>query len=133
MRIAPPLGPGLGLGLPVAHVPGTSVQQALTLHLVGTGAGVHEVIDDSGAGTTDPALLTPEDKKERAQLSLQIIKHPDDVSVCVGDPATFTVTAFPEAATSQWRKDGSPISGETSATLSIGATTAADDGSYDVG
>jgi hypothetical protein len=79
---------------------------------------VCEVIaDDSGTGTTDPALLTPRDKKERAQLSLQIIKSPEDVSICEGDPATFTVTAFPEAATYQWRKDGVDLSGENSSTL----------------
>jgi hypothetical protein len=131
MRIATLLGPGLGLGLLVANVPGTSVHQALKLHAVGSGAVCEVIADDSGTGTTDPALLTPEDKKERAQLSLQIIKSPEDVSTCEGDPATFTVTAFPEAATYQWRKDGVDLSGENASTLTINPALLADAGSYD--
>jgi plastocyanin len=90
----------------------------------------------SGAETTDPATLlvvpSSQDKTTQAQLSLQIYKQPDDVTVCVGDAATFSVTAFPEAATYQWRKDGTPISGETSASLTINPTSVADAGSYDV-
>lgn len=62
-----------------------------------------------------------------------ITDDPDPMTVCVGDPASFTVaaTAFVAPLAYQWRKDGFDISGATAATYAIGATTAFDGGVYD--
>lgn len=58
--------------------------------------------------------------------------HPAPQTVCVGDPASFTVTATGQAPLSyQWRKNTAPIGGATSATYNIPSVVAGDVGSYD--
>ena len=65
--------------------------------------------------------------------SAMIVDQPDSVTVVIGDPVTFSVTAVSSCPlTYQWRKDGVPIPGETSDTLSIPSTVAGDEGTYDV-
>ncbi len=44
---------------------------------------------------------------------------PDDLTVCAGEPATFTVTASGTDLTYQWRRDGADLDDETSSTLAI--------------
>ena len=67
-----------------------------------------------------------------------ITTQPVNQSVCLGSNATLTVVATGDALTYQWRKggviliNGGNISGATSATLTISATTANDAGTYDV-
>jgi len=53
-------------------------------------------------------------------------------SLCVGDPLSLTVSATYGAGTLgyQWHKNGSPLSGETTATFSIAAVTQADSGAF---
>lgn len=62
-----------------------------------------------------------------------ITDEPDALAVCVGDPASFSVTAtaFNGPLTYQWRKDGFDILGETASTYSIAATVSGDFGIYD--
>jgi glucose/arabinose dehydrogenase len=58
-----------------------------------------------------------------------ITTQPADVTVPVGAPASFGVTASGTAPLSyQWHRDGVAIPGATSRTLSLQATTLADDG-----
>ncbi|WP_158277465.1 immunoglobulin domain-containing protein [Opitutus sp. ER46] len=62
-----------------------------------------------------------------------IVTQPSAVTVTAGEPASFSVTAKGTAPLAyQWRKDSTPISGATTATLSIAHTVQGDAGSYDV-
>ena len=60
-----------------------------------------------------------------------ILAQPDAVKAAAGQPATFTakVAAYP-APTYQWFRNGTAISGATSATLKIDSVQAANAGSY---
>ncbi|VXC57843.1 DUF3500 domain-containing protein [Massilia sp. 9I] len=89
--------------------------------LGGCGSSSDDSSSSSSGGTTTvvaaPAIAT----------------QPAAVSVAAGAAASFTVSATGGGTLSyQWRKGGTAISGATSATYSIAATTAADAGSYDV-
>lgn len=58
--------------------------------------------------------------------------NPTNQSVCVGSPASFSVTANGSAPyTYQWRKNTVNIGGANSATYLIGSTVTGDAGSYD--
>lgn len=58
-------------------------------------------------------------------------QHPASQTVTTGDNVTFTATVNgTPAPTLQWYKDGQPISGKTSATLSLTKVQLADAGSY---
>jgi hypothetical protein len=63
-----------------------------------------------------------------------ITDDPDPVTACLGDPASFSVsaTAFLAPMAFQWRKNGVDIPGATGTTFSIGSTTVSDGGLYDV-
>ncbi len=62
-----------------------------------------------------------------------ITAHPVSQTVNGGESVTFTVSATgTPPLVFQWRKNGMPIPGGTSATLTIPSATAADQGAYDV-
>ncbi|WP_216746170.1 LamG-like jellyroll fold domain-containing protein [Paucihalobacter ruber] len=61
-----------------------------------------------------------------------ITNQPDDLDLCEGSTATFTVAASGSIAQYQWRKNGVNISGANSATLSLSNISPADIGNYDV-
>lgn len=61
-----------------------------------------------------------------------ITTQPTAQTVCAGANASFTVAATGTGLTYQWRKDGTAITGATSATYTITAATAANAGSYTV-
>ncbi|MER3463680.1 MAG: hypothetical protein C4329_03930, partial [Chitinophagaceae bacterium] len=61
-----------------------------------------------------------------------ITTQPVAIARCVGTTANFSVVASGTGLTYQWRKDGTNISGATSATLTLNNITAADAGNYDV-
>ena len=67
------------------------------------------------AYTGDPALLP------------QIVEPPADTVAGIGETATFTVVAT-GALTYQWQKNGVDLPGASSATLSFGPVSAADEG-----
>ncbi len=79
----------------------------------------------SGTGSVNVVIETG------AAISTQPLPQ----QVCEGQPATFTVAATGPGLTYQWRLNGSPVTGNasaTTATLSIPATTLAMAGDYDV-
>jgi autotransporter-associated beta strand protein len=58
--------------------------------------------------------------------------YPATQIVPVGQPASFSIIASGQDVKYQWRHAGTPITDATNATYSIGATTAGQDGDYDV-
>ena len=54
--------------------------------------------------------------------------QPQDVTVPVGNPATFTVEAAGSGLTYQWQRNGVNITGATGASYTIASTALADDG-----
>jgi hypothetical protein len=83
------------------------------------------VTNACGSATSAAATLTVND-------AATVASNPSNQTVCVDAPASFTVTASGTAPfTYQWRKGGVDIGGATSSTLSFGAATLADVGSYD--
>ncbi len=59
--------------------------------------------------------------------------QPTNRTVSVGQPASFSVTAIGQPnPTYQWRKNGTNLIGQTSATLNIASAKLADNGSYSV-
>ncbi|QYM79845.1 putative Ig domain-containing protein [Horticoccus luteus] len=90
------------------------------------------------------AMFTPEDSANYVSASLtreidvkliatQIITQPVSVVVVEGENAIFRVvaTGAPEP-TFQWQKDGTPLTGATSATLVLAAVSADDAGAFTV-
>ena len=71
--------------------------------------------------TSDEVALTVNDKTA-------ITTQPADDEVCEGDDATFSVDADGTNLTYKWYKDGTEISGETNATLTLSNVSASDDG-----
>jgi len=93
-------------------------------------AGSYDVIVSNSAGsvTSSAATLTVS-----TSGSPTITTQPTSQSVAVGASATFTVVATGSSTLSyQWRKDGTAISGATSASYAISSVASSDAGSYDV-
>lgn len=81
--------------------------------------------------TYNAALEVTELQIVRTSVAPSITTQPTDVVVAAGQDATFTVAATgAPAPTYQWQKDGTDISGATSATLTVSAAQPADAGSY---
>ncbi|GAB5559240.1 MAG: hypothetical protein SynsKO_08870 [Synoicihabitans sp.] len=62
----------------------------------------------------------------------EITSQPVDITVAAGAGAQFSVTANGNNLSYQWRRNGVPITGETSPTLTITATQSSDAAIYDV-
>ncbi len=60
----------------------------------------------------------------------QITAHPDDLTACVGDTVSFTVTATGDTLSYQWYHNNAPIAGATDSILTIANITTADAGDY---
>jgi hypothetical protein len=97
----------------------------LCLALAVTGCG-------SGSSSSDSTTSTSSDTSSGVTAP-SIASQPASVTVDAGAAASFTVSATGGGTLAyQWRKGGTAISGATSATYSIAATTSSDAGSYDV-
>ena len=90
-------------------------------------AGSYTVVvtNSAGSATSNAATLT-------VTPAPVILSGPANVSVTVGNGATFSVVSTGTALTYQWRKNGVNISGATSATLSFSSTQLTDVGNYSV-
>jgi hypothetical protein len=79
----------------------------------------------SGNVTSNPATLTV----TAAPVAPSIATQPTSKTVTAGQPATFSVTATGTAPLAyQWRRNGGDINGANSASYTIPATTASDNG-----
>lgn len=94
-------------------------------------AGLYDVIVTNPVGSVQslPGRLTVL-KKTRPPL---IVSHPTNLTVYIGEPAAFSVTASgsPEI-TYQWRFNGTAIAGRTQPVLVIPVSNLSDAGQYDV-
>ena len=86
------------------------------------------VSDSAGTVTSSAAMLTVLAAPVSA-VAPSITSQPSSQTVTAGKTASFTVAATGTAPlTYQWAKNGSAISGATSATYTTGATTTSDNG-----
>ncbi len=141
----PPLCAGAGFTLTVAvasdnlegpsfqwRVGGVDILGATSSSLVidpagSADSGVYEceIVDGCGTIRTNPVTVVVDD------VVPSITTQPTIAGpVCAGDPITLTVAAT-DGEAFQWRLDGTPIQGATSATLTIDPSSPASAGSYD--
>ncbi|MBL0744322.1 immunoglobulin domain-containing protein [Chryseolinea lacunae] len=84
------------------------------------------------SGVCSPALVSNGSVLTVNEIP-EVITGPSDQTVCEGAAVTFTVDAgVTTNPTYQWAKDGTDISGATSATYTISSVVAADAGDYTV-
>ena len=94
--------------------------------VAGSGARYSVLVSNAGgAATSDEATLTV----TATVVAPAVVAGPAGVTVDVGQPAEFSVTASGSVPlTYQWLRNGTPISGATAANYRIPATVDADDG-----
>ncbi len=112
-------------GAPISG--GTAASYALR-EIQSLDAATYDVVvsDPFGSVTSSGAVLA-------LNLSPTLSAQPAPVAVNAGAPATLAVTVSGTGPFSfQWRKDGVPIAGGTSAALSLAAAQVGDAGLYDV-
>ena len=83
-----------------------------------------DVTNTCGTITSATAALT-------VSPAVAITTQPSDVTDCDGANVSFSVTAS-NATSYQWKKNGTAITGETSATLNLASITSADAANYTV-
>jgi uncharacterized protein YjdB len=86
------------------------------------------------SGMAPCAPVTSQVRTLNVDQAINITTQPLSQSLCIGSNVTFTVVADAngESLTYQWRKNGVPISGQTTSTLTISNITSGDAGNYDV-
>lgn len=114
-------------GTPIAGA--TSASHTTPATVVGDNGSTYSVVVSSSNGTSatsNEALLSVS-----AVVPLAISAQPQDVSVSVGQSASFSVTATGGAAALgyQWRRNGADIAGANAVSYTTPATTLADSGS----
>jgi hypothetical protein len=95
--------------------------------LSSTGA-MYYLARNQGTGTPAPGAGTVSKISYTGSQAPNITQNPQDRTVYVGDPATFSVAA--DGATSyQWQRNGANISGATGTSYTLATTTVPDSGS----
>src|SRR5262249_13623720 len=109
-----------------AHFTGVT-SATLTISNCGTndaGSYVCVLSNSSGKVNTPSAQLT-------VVVAPLVTTQPTPVVTTVGLPVTFSAVALGQAPlTYTWLKDGSPVTGQNSSTLSIAAALVSDSGKY---
>ncbi|HBZ67805.1 MAG TPA: hypothetical protein DEO70_13305 [Bacteroidales bacterium] len=106
-------------------IPGaTDPTYALTpVTLANTGSYDVEVYNTCGNPPVNPVDVT-------VNIAPVITDQPDDVSVCPGDPVTFSVTATGDSLFYQWRKNGVLMVGQNGSSLVFPVVGYADTADY---
>ncbi len=106
----------------------SSVQNPAIAAATGVASGVYSVTATI-SGYAFPAATTAVTVNASTGIALQ----PSSQAICVGAPASLSVTASGTGPfTYQWRKNGSNIADATGNSFNIGSVTTGDAGSYDV-
>ena len=110
-------------GTPIAGATAATYTKAAA---TASDAGDYDVVvtNDAGSVTSDPAHVSIAGPP-------QVTAHPDGVALFVGQALMLTLAATGKELSYQWRHEGTPIAGATSAALSIAAVALADAGGYD--
>ncbi len=90
-------------------------------------AANYSVTVTNSCGTANSAVATLTVNQQAA-----IVTQPSSATQCAGTSVTFTVTATGTNLNYQWRKNGSNISGATTASYTINNIASADAADYDV-
>ncbi|HLX71487.1 MAG TPA: immunoglobulin domain-containing protein, partial [Verrucomicrobiae bacterium] len=108
------------------NVSGSATATLTLSNVLGGDAGTYSVTIANLAGplTSSNAALTVIDPV--------ITNEPSNISVILGQPASFSVGAVGTSPVYQWRNGGIPIGNATNSSYSIASTADADAGSYDV-
>ncbi len=110
-----------------ANISGATLASYTINNIAAADAGNYSVVVTGSCGT-----VTSNNAALVVNPLTAITVQPVPVTQCAGTDATFTVTAVGTNLSYQWRKDGTDISGETSASLTLNDITAADAGNYSV-
>lgn len=108
-------------------IPGAISQTYFIASTVSGDAGSYDVVYDRGCGEVSTASV----QVNVSGGAPSITQNPENLTVCPGEPASFSVSAV-GATGFQWRRNGNPIDGATSATLTINPVTPGDFTTYDV-
>jgi hypothetical protein len=111
-------------GVAIAGATGTSYTIAAVSE---SDEGSYDVVISSSCGsvTSNAATLSVGD-------GVAITTQPSSAAACTGTNVAFSVGATGSGLSYQWSKNGSPIAGATSSSLSIAAVSASDAGTYRV-
>lgn len=85
----------------------------------------------SGLGCGPARSVDPQYVIFGVEFQPAILEQPRSQVTCLGGVVSFDVVPSPSVQYLQWRKNGTPIPGATSPTLTIASVTAADAGVYD--
>jgi uncharacterized protein (TIGR03437 family) len=109
------------------NIPGATASSLTINPATASDAASYDVVvtSDCGVTTSNPATLT-------ISAATAIATQPQPQTVCLGAPASFSVTAAGTNLSYQWRKSGVNIAGATSSAYGLATTAAADAGDYDV-
>ncbi|MBO1316847.1 immunoglobulin domain-containing protein [Acanthopleuribacter pedis] len=108
-------------------IPGQTGTTLQLTNITAGDAGSYRCVVTNGCGSTtsNAASLTV---LPGATIDLQ----PQNASGCEGQSASFSVSASGDGSiTYQWRRNGSPLAGQTSSTLNLTGLAQGDEGSYD--
>ncbi|WP_460925588.1 immunoglobulin domain-containing protein [Pontibacter brevis] len=113
-------------------ISGATTNSITISNLALTDAGNYYVVVSNGTNS----VCTTSAESNKATLVVnpltRISAQPQPQTLCVGQTASFSVTATGTSVGYQWLKNGAEISGATASTYSIQAVTTADAGSYSV-
>ncbi|MFD3002312.1 PKD-like domain-containing protein [Pontibacter toksunensis] len=113
-------------------ISGATTRSITISNLALTDRGNYYVVVSNGTNSVCTASVTSTSADLIVNPLTRITAQPQPQTVCVGQPASFSVTATGTNIGYQWLKNGAEIPGAISSTYSIPAVTTADAGNYSV-
>ncbi len=119
-------------GTPITGNP-SAMTATLQLTNVQTGdTGNYDVVVSNAGGSVTSNSVSLTVTTGQVDPAPVITSQPQDTFVTIGSTATLSVTAMGNNLFYQWYKDGSPLSGENSSTITITNAQLSDTGNYTV-